>query len=266
MHLALYQCEPLPLDVEANLLRLEQQATASAAAGAQLLMTPEMFLTGYNIGAQAVAQLAEPADGDSAQRIARLARQQGIAILYGYPERAADGRLYNAVQLIDRHGQRLCNYRKTHLFGELDRAMFSPGQAPSAVVMLDGWAIGLLICYDLEFAENARQLAQAGAELILVPTANMLPYTFVAEVTVRSRAFENQCCVAYANYAGSEGSIEYCGLSSVASGDGSVLASSGAESAVLLTNIQRPRFNAARQFNRYLDDLRPELYRLPVAR
>lgn len=264
MRLALYQCHPLPLDTEANLLRLERQASACAAAGADLLITPEMFLSGYNIGADAVARLAEAADGRSARHIAAMARQHNIAILYGYPERAADGQLFNAVQLIDRHGQRLGNYRKTHLFGALDQAMFSPGQAPSALISLDGWSLGLLICYDLEFPENARQLAQAGAELILVPTANMLPYQFVAEVTVRSRAFENQCVVAYANYAGNEGTIEYCGLSSVAAADGSVLGAAGAQQSVLMVDVERPAFDTARQFNRYLADLRPETYRLPV--
>jgi predicted amidohydrolase len=266
MRLALYQCEPLPLDIEGNLQRLEQQASACAAAGADLLITPEMFLSGYNIGADAVARLAEADDGRSAQRIAAIALEHRIAILYGYPERAADGQLFNAVQLIDHHGKRLGNYRKTHLFGELDQAMFSPGNAPSALITLQGWSVGLLICYDLEFPENARQLAQAGADLILVPTANMLPYQFVAEVTVRSRAFENQCTVAYANYAGSEGSIEYCGLSSVASADGSLLAAAGSDSAVVWADIHRSAFDTARQFNRYLQDLQPAIYRMTVGK
>ena len=54
-------------------------------------------------------------------RSRRIAKAAGIAILYGYPERTEDGQIYNAVQLIDAHGERLCNYRKTHLFGDLDR-------------------------------------------------------------------------------------------------------------------------------------------------
>lgn len=266
MRIALYQCPPLPLDIAANLQRLARQAELAAAAGAQLLVCPEMFLSGYNIGAQAVANLAEAPDGPSAQRIAALARQHNLAILYGYPERAPDGQLFNAVQLIDRHGQRLGNYRKTHLFGELDHAMFSPGQSPSPLIDLDGWAIGLLICYDVEFPENARQLALAGAELILVPTANMLPYQFVAQVTVRSRAFENGCAVAYANYVGSEGSIEYCGLSSVAAPNGEVLGAAGSSESLLVVDVERPAFDTARQFNRYLQDLRPETYPLPVSK
>jgi predicted amidohydrolase len=83
--------------------------------------------------------------------------------------------------------------------------MFSPEAIIFPLVELEGWKLGLLICYDLEFPENARRLALAGAELILVPTANMVPFDFVADVTVRARAFENQCYVAYANYCGHEG-------------------------------------------------------------
>jgi predicted amidohydrolase len=263
MRLALYQCPPLPLDIEANLQRLARQAELAAAAGAQLLVCPEMFLSGYNIGAAAVARLAEPAHGPSALRVAELARQHGLAILYGYPERGADGRLFNAVQLIDRHGQALCNYRKTHLFGELDRSMFSPGDTPCAVVELDGWAVAMLICYDLEFPENTRQLALGGAELILVPTANMVPFQFIGEVTVRSRAFENQCSLAYANYCGTEGDIAYFGLSSVCAADGTVLARADGAEALLLADLDRKADSASRKLNRYLDDLRPGFYVTP---
>ncbi|PAM31996.1 carbon-nitrogen hydrolase, partial [Acinetobacter baumannii] len=76
------------------------------------------------MGAEAVGALAEAQNGPSAHAIAELARSAKLAILYGYPERAEDGQIYNAVQLIDANGQRLCNYRKTHLFGDLDHSMF----------------------------------------------------------------------------------------------------------------------------------------------
>ena len=184
MRVALYQCPPRPLDVAGNLQRLHQ--VAMEATDADLLVLPEMFLSGYNIGLEAVGALAEAQDGPSAQRIAAIAQAAGTAILYGYPERSDDGQIYNAVQLIDAQGQRLCNYRKTHLFGDLDHSMFSAGEDDFPLVELDGWKLGFLICYDIEFPENARRLALAGAELILVPTANMIPYDFVADVTILS--------------------------------------------------------------------------------
>lgn len=258
MRVAVYQCPPLPLDPVANLHRLHQ--VAMEAKGADLLVLPEMFITGYNIGAEAISTLAEVYNGEWAQQIGRIAKAAGLAIVYGYPERTADGHIYNAVQLIDAHGERLCNYRKSHLFGDLDRSMFSPGEAELPVVELNGWKLGFLICYDLEFPENARRLALAGAELIVVPTANMIPFDFVADVTVRARAFENQCYVAYANYCGHEGDIQYCGQSSVAAPDGSRIALAGLDEALIVGELDRQLMNDSRQANRYLSDRRPELY------
>ena len=258
MRVALYQCPPLPLDVSGNLKRLHQ--VAQEAAGADVLVLPEMFLSGYNIGVEAAGALAEAQGGDSAQAIAEIARNAGLAIVYGYPERAEDGQVYNAVQLIDAQGQRLCNYRKTHLFGDLDRSMFSAGGDDFPLVELNGWKLGLLICYDLEFPENTRRLALAGAELILVPTANMVPFDFVADVTVRARAFENQCYVAYANYCGHEGEIQYCGQSSIAAPDGQRVAQAGLDEALIVAALDRQSILAARTANHYLQDRRPELY------
>ncbi|MBP5944361.1 MULTISPECIES: carbon-nitrogen hydrolase family protein [unclassified Pseudomonas] len=258
MRVALYQCPPLPLDPAANLQRLHQ--LAMEAKGADLLVLPEMFMTGYNIGAEAVSTLAEVYNGEWAQQIGRIAKAAGLAIVYGYPERTADAQIYNAVQLIDSHGERLCNYRKSHLFGDLDRSMFSAGGDEVPVVELNGWKLGFLICYDLEFPENARRLALAGAELILVPTANMIPFDFVADVTVRSRAFENQCYVAYANYCGHEGDIHYCGQSSIAAPDGSRIAQAGLDEALIVGELDRQLMVGSRTANHYLSDRRPELY------
>lgn len=261
MHIALYQCQPRPLAVIDNLARLRAQAALAQAKGMDLLVFPEMFLTGYNIGSDAVQRLAEAADGPSANVIAGIAQAHGVAIAYGYPERAADGEVYNSAQLFDAQGNSRLNYRKTHLFGDLDRAMFSPGGDQFPVVELNGWQVGMLICYDLEFPENARRLALAGADLILVPTANMLPYEFIADVTVRSRAFENQCFVAYANYCGAEGTIQYCGLSSVAGPDGSRPALAGTQPALVSAALSRDALLQVRRNYDYRQDRRPALYR-----
>lgn len=263
MRIAVFQGTPRPLDVPGNLERLHQQAQLAAERGATLLVCPEMYLTGYNIGSDAVERLAEAEDGPSAMAVVEIAQAHHIAIVYGYPERADDGQVYNSVQLIDAHGSSLCNYRKTHLFGDLDRSMFSPGDDHFPVVELGGWKLGLLICYDIEFPENARRLALDGAELILVPTANMTPYDFICQVTVRARAQENQCYLVYANYCGSEQDIHYCGQSSIVGPDGSLLAMAGRDECLLLADLERERVIKGREAFPYLTDLRRELHGLP---
>jgi predicted amidohydrolase len=260
MRVALYQCPPLPRDVSGNLQRLNTRAIEAAAQGASLLVCPEMFLSGYNIGAQAARSLAQRSDGPAAQAISAIAQATGVAILYGYPELGADGQIYNAVQLIDAHGSRLCNYRKTHLYGELDKSMFSAGEEHFPIVEFDGWKLGFLICYDVEFPENTRRLALEGVDLILVPTANMAPYDFVAEVTVRARAFENQCYLVYANYCGSEGDIHYCGLSSVCAPDGKQVGLAGQNETLVVAELDRQLMSESQAINTYFKDRRPGFY------
>jgi len=258
LRVALWQCEQRPGDVAGNLARLHETALGAARDGADLLVCPEMFLSGYNIGAEAVQRLAEPADGPSARAVATLAREAGLAIVYGFAERGERAAVFNAVQLIDAQGQRLGSYRKAHLFGALDRAQFSPSAGECPLFTLRGWRIGLLICYDIEFPEAARRLALLGAELIVVPTANMQGFDTVPLTLVPARAYENQHFVAYANACGPEGGIVYGGLSTIAAPDGSVLARAGQDPAVLMAGLDP--HHAGRTMNTYLADRRPDIY------
>lgn len=254
MIIAVQQCASDPAAVSS----LAARARRAAGRGAELLLCPEMSTTGYHIG-ERTHRLAEPVDGPTAQRIAGIARETGIAIAYGYPERAGDA-VYNAVQLIGADGTRLANYRKTHLFGELDRAWFSPGQEPVVQADLNGVRIGLLICYDVEFPELVRAHAVAGTELLLVPTALMSPYELVAETVVPARAYENQIYVSYANHVGAERELRYCGRSCVVAPTGAVLARAGSGEELLTAEIDPALLRASRKENTHLADRRPELY------
>ena len=247
-------------DGEQNLALRARSARQAAAAGARLLICSEMFLTGYNIGAAAAGMLAQPVDGPAAQRAAAIARETGIGIIYGYPERGADGGIYNAALFLGPDGSRLANYRKCHLFGALDRAMFKPGEHPVVTAEFEGIRIGLLICYDVEFPEAVRLLAESGVDLVIVPTAQMDDFTYVAERMIGVRAFENQVFIAYANRCGSEGDLVYCGQSVVAGPDGHDLARAGLEAGLILAEVNPARLAPSRAANTYLRDRRPELY------
>ncbi len=117
-----------------------------------------------------------------------------------------------------------------------------------------------MICYDVEFPENVRAHALAGTDLLVVPTAQMHPFQFVAESVVPVRAFENQMYVAYVNRVGPEGEFEFVGLrrwpvptGSPGTGPAAVRNSS--------SPTPSPDFLAAsREANPYLKDRRPGLY------
>lgn len=246
------------------LQRLDAAAERVRAEGAELLVTPEMALTGYAIGADRVATLAEPASGPLAQAVGAIARRHGLAIAYGYPEAHADGAPYNAAQFIDADGKRLANYRKTHLFGNLDRSQFSAGEAAPRVFMYRGWRLGLLICYDVEFPEAVRLLALQGADAVLVPTANMEPFDEVQRVLLPARALENRLYVAYANACGQEAGLAYNGLSGVYGPAGRTLAQATSPDVGLVQVTLSSSALAAARTTSPLHDRRGDLYGLPT--
>ncbi|QWF78046.1 carbon-nitrogen hydrolase family protein [Amycolatopsis sp. CA-230715] len=233
-------------------------AGRAAAAGASLLVCPEMITTGYHIGAR-TAEVAEPADGPTARRIAGFAADAGLAIAYGYPERDG-GTVHNSAMIVGAHGERLANYRKTHLFGDIDRTAFSPGEEAVVRTEIDGIAVGVVICYDVEFPELVRAHALAGTELLVVPTALMRPYELVADTLVPTRAYESQLFVAYANRCDVESELDYCGRSSVVAPTGAVLAKAGGGPELILATVDSAVLRASRAENTHLTDRRPELY------
>ncbi|MFI1567659.1 carbon-nitrogen hydrolase family protein [Streptomyces sp. NPDC020490] len=258
MRTALLQSSGRPGSVEENLEVLDEAAGRAAAAGAGLLAAPEMFLTGYAIGDD-IARLAEPADGASAAAVAGIAARHGVAVVYGYPERAGEA-VFNSAQLVSADGDRLAHYRKTHLFGPFERAHFTPGEQPVVQAELNGLRVGLMICYDVEFPENVRAHALAGTDLLVVPTAQMHPYQFVPESLIPVRAFENQMYVAYVNRVGQEGEFDFVGLSTLAGPDGVARTRAGRGEELVLADVDPAFLDASREANPYLTDRRPGLY------
>src|SRR6478752_2321960 len=104
MRIAIYLCEPRPAQVDRNLERLARITKHASTEGVALLVCPEMYLTRYNIGVDAVRRLAESSDGTSAHAVVEMARENNVAIVYGYPERGAGDAIFNAAQLVDAYG------------------------------------------------------------------------------------------------------------------------------------------------------------------
>lgn len=247
----------VPGDVDANLAIIADAARQAADKGARVLVTPEMFVTGYNIGA-GLAPLAVP---ELVDRVAAVAIETGIAIIAGLPEPHPGGGITNSLVVIDRDGTELLRYRKTHLFGDLDRSLFVQGDTLPSTVELDGVTLSVLICYDVEFPETVRAAALNGADAVIVPTAQMEPYAHIAEQLIPVRAWENQIHVVYINRVGDEGDLTYVGRSSVVSPEGVTLAALGAsDTGLLIATIDPEATRRARRENPYLADRRTDLY------
>jgi len=260
LNIALLQHSPTPEALKVSLSRIAHQASIAADAGNDLLLLPEASLTGYNISLSAAQEMAEHKEGSAFNSIAKTAQHYRIAIAYGYIER--DGNtLYNSVQMVSDEGLSIGHYRKTHLWGDLDRQLFKAGDAFSPLTEFKGWKIGLLICYDVEFPETVRHLALSGADLILIPTALMHPWDFVATHVTRVRAAENQVYLAYANYCGSENTLEYAGKSCIAGPDGEAIASADTSEVMLNATLSKQAILDIREKLPYHNDRRDSLYR-----
>jgi predicted amidohydrolase len=223
-----------------------------------------MFTTGYALSPAGLRDLTEDKGGLVDATVAEIARRHRIAIAYGHPEPVAGG-IANAATLVGADGLVRGHHRKAHLFGDLDRELFTPSAGPPAAFDFasgpdpgpgpGGVRAGMLICYDVEFPEAVRRLATGGARIVLVPTANMKGYEDVQRILVRARAYENGCGVVYANYCGADEVFAYNGLSVICGPDGSVLAQAGADDEEL-TVADIPLGSSAT----YLADRRPDLY------
>ena len=258
MEIACLQTAGTTGDPEANLVALEVAAGDAVARGAELLVTPEMFLTGYDLGPDTPERVRALAPG-LLDRVRDTARRHGLALVVGMPE-VEGGHCYNVAVFVGPDGEVLGRHRKVHLFGDVDRAAFSAGDQLVSTVRFRGLTIAMLICYDVEFPEAVRAAALAGAHLVVVPTAQMHPFEWVAEQLVRVRAWENQVYVAYVDHDGHEGAFDYVGRSSVVGPDGVVLASVEHGEALLIARVDADRVARQRRENPYLADRRGPLY------
>jgi predicted amidohydrolase len=228
----LQTCSPAA-DVAAALTTVEAALAAAGAAGATVLVCPETFLPGYN--AADITSLATPRGAPWQDRLARACHSTACALVVGYAERAEDG-IYNAALALDATGKPLAHYRKIQLYGAREAALYRPGDA-YVTFDLGGVKTALLICYDVEFAPHIAALAAMGVQLLLVPTANMLPFTHVMHTTVPAMAANHGVAIVYANYCGAEGDLTYAGGSVIVGPHGEVLAQAGNGPALLIADL-----------------------------
>ncbi len=251
MRIAINQCDGA-LPAPQRLAQLED-CLGRVRGTVDVMVCPELFASGYRIGVDEVHARAQSADGPFNTAAAELARRFGIALVYGYPERDGE-RVFNSACCIDRGGRMIANHRKLYLSGDYEEAAFATGSRYT-VFDLDGVRAGLLVCFDVEFPESVRALARAGCEVVLVPTALAARWQHLTRMLIPARAFENGLFVVYANYAGREDDLDYCGNSLVAGPDGFERARGGGDAEVVFADIDPADNRAARAMLPYLDKL-----------
>jgi len=249
MKLAVFQSAGGGLSVQE---RLNKLADVVSQVECDLMVCPELFLSGYNVG-DTVGHIAQTESLGFIEQASDLAKSTNTALVFGYPE-LAGGALYNSALFLDATGQTLANHRKLAIPPGFEEDHFVAGNAMTMCNYM-GLKCAILICYDAEFPETLRKAAQMGAQLVIVPTALNVNWPVVADKVMPTRAFENGVWLAYANHAGIEGGLDYYGHSCIVTPTGTDAARAGLAEEVLLAEIDAGAVTAAQERLPYLKDV-----------
>lgn len=268
-------------DPEANVRRALEAVERTAAEGARIICTQELFRTRYFCQTEDPRNfsLAETIPGPTTERFGAVARRREVVVIVSLFERRAPGLYHNTAAVIDADGTLLGTYRKMHIPDDPrfhEKYYFTPGDLGFRVWETRYAKFGVLICWDQWFPEAARLTALQGAEILFFPTAiGWLPEEKAAhgatqhtawETAQRAHAIANGCFVAAVNRVGLEQAsdgktLEFWGRSFVAGPLGEIEAKAGpTDEANVVVPVDLSRLDAVRTEWPFFRDRRTDAY------
>ncbi len=250
-------------DKKSNLKNMEERTENASREGADLIIFPELSLTGYYLRDE-IYNLAEEVPGPSTKVVEKVAKKFRVHIIFGMPElsRKTHATIYNTAVFIGPNGI-IGKYRKMHLpmhsvFEE--KRYFRPGYE-AGVFETDIGKIGLIICYDIFFPEASRLIRLKGAKLIVCISASPTTRRTFFETLTAARAIENVSFMAYVNLVGMEDGLQFWGGSRLLGPNGMIIAKAKYdEEDLVIGNIDYSDIRAVEASLPTLKDLRPELF------
>jgi N-carbamoylputrescine amidase len=245
-----HSCTPYP---EQNLEKAISAIREAAKRGAQVICTQELFRSQYFCQSedQSNFDLAEPIPGPTTERLSKLSKELGVAIVASLFERRAPGLYHNTAAVMDADGSLLGIYRKMHIPDDplyYEKYYFTPGDLGFRAFQTRFGRIGVLVCWDQWYPEAARLTALEGVSVLFYPTAigwhpsEKAEYgeaqVSAWETIQRSHAIANGVYVAAPNRVGHEGAkdggLEFFGSSFITDPFGRILQKAGRDSDEIL--------------------------------
>ncbi len=242
-----------------NLLKAEQLVLKAAKKRADLICLPEVFVYRGDLSRTAERlSVAEYIPGFSTRKFAKIACDHHVSILLGsiYEKRSGEKKVYNTSILIDNRGNIEAKYRKQHLFRarvgrtDVDESRTFLAGRRFQVAKVQGWSVGLSICFDLRYPELYREYRRRGAEVLCVPASFTYETGQAHWMTLlRARAIENQCYILAPNQIGKDHrGIRYYGHSAVVDPWGKVIAEGSSDrEEILYATLDRKLIQSTRQ-------------------
>jgi predicted amidohydrolase len=262
--IALAQIASKVADKEYNIKLMEKNIQEASQKDADLIVFPELALTGY-LCRDLVYELAEPIpQGQSIKRITKIAKRENVHIAFGMLEHSekVSAVIYNTAVLVGPSGV-IGKYRKMHLpthsiFEE--KRYFRPGYE-TPVFKTSLGKIGMIICYDVYFPELTRILKLKGAQLIVCISASPSTRRGFFEALTVARAIENTIFLSFTNLVGIEDGLQFWGGSRLVAPSGNVIMQAKYdEEDLVVAKINYADMKRVEAFVPTLRDLRPEIF------
>ena len=244
----------------------------AAAAGAQIVCLQEIFYGPYFCAEQSTRwydSTERVPDGPTIRHMQALAKELGIALIVPVYEVENEGVFYNTAAVIDRLGNYLGKYRKTHIPhvapGFWEKFYFRPGNLGYPIFDLGFCKIGVYICYDRHFPEGARALGLNGAEIVFNPSATVAGLSeYLWKLEQPAHAAANGYFVGAINRVGTEAPRnigEFYGQSYFCDPRGQIFAqASRDQDEVLTADLDLEKIAEVRKTWQFFRDRRPDMY------
>jgi 5-aminopentanamidase len=254
LRVAAVQAESVSGDVGANLSAAARWTEVAADAGARLVVLPELFLCGYS--PQTLQQRPDDCDlsPDDVRLsvLAEVAKRRDVAVVTGASVRVSGGPRQLSLLAFGPTGDVSLAYTKQHLSG-VEQSLFTPAVTGSSIV-LDGWSLGLGICYDGCFPEHARAAADDGALAYLCPSAYVVGSEHRRDLYYAARALDNGIYVVFADLTGRCGELEFSGGTAVYDPQGRAVARVQEGQGLAVADLDTSVVDEARAINPYAAD------------
>ena len=251
--------------IEENIYKSISVIREAAYNGADIILFPEVQLTeffpqypGLNVSGYAV-----DIESDVVSRFRKACEDNHIMAVPNIYLKEAD-KIYDASILIGRDGeiigiQKMVHIAEAEQFYEQD--YYTPSDEGFQVFDTDIGRIGIVICFDRHYPEGIRTETLRGADLILIPTANVKsePLTMF-EWEVKVQAFQNSVMVAMCNRVGTEGNMNFAGESIVVDANGDTLIKADDQEQLIVCDVDIEESKRVRQSKPYTDLRRKEFY------
>ncbi|WP_246197255.1 nitrilase-related carbon-nitrogen hydrolase [Cytobacillus depressus] len=255
LKVAAIQLQAYPSQRETNINNCIQMVEEAAKQGAELIVLPELWISGYYLSKEEFQLFGEAPTGKTVGLFQDLAKNLGTVLVVPFVE-VENEQLFIALAVIETTGEVITTYRKAFLWGR-EKDIFTPGERVFNPVETSKGKIGVLICADIEFPEPSRILALQGADLIVVPSVWSYGAETRWDIQLPARALDNTVFILGVNTV-NEGS---CGKSKLVAPNGEVLCEAPRdETSILIHDVDFSLIPKTRIDVPYLDDLDKDLY------